>query len=97
MNFYFSISFTFGLKIFLLQGINGYQIWPFMTWSNIYLKYFLVLGYFGMCGSFQYLPRPTIVVHAYALAVYSLPIFVYYVDDQWGSMWLYWLSLIMYV
>ena len=50
-----------------------------------------------MCGSFQYLPRPTIVVHAYALAVWSVPIILYYVGDQWGSRWLYWLSLIMCV
>ena len=71
---------------------GGYQIWPFLTWSNSYVKYALFLFYFATCGTFQYIPRPTIITPVLAGCVWLVPVLMYYRHDEWASMWICWIA-----
>ena len=74
---------------------HGRLILPFLIWPNIYVQYALYLGYFGLLGSFQYMPRPTMLPQTLALCVWAVPVLIWRYQDEWSSVWVPCVSLVL--
>jgi hypothetical protein len=68
---------------------------PFLIWSNVYVQYLLIILFFASLGSFQYLPRPTLIPTAMAMVVWSAILFIWIYNEAWSSHWIPYVSIFL--